>query len=185
MSLAALAVVSRQGAPLYLRDYSKNSNLIFSLDGQVGDGDADLFGDDIIPEMTREQNDEWPCQLKYQFILHSACQQFDDILRGNRWKAPGATGMDACWVGFLCSSDNLRAYGYVTTNARYVALLEDAMDLQSRESRETELCVLMSSVHRFYTESLLNPFSSPHSKITSKRFDWSTSGLVTTFNGMG
>mmetsp|Transcript_19989 Transcript_19989/g.43329 ORF Transcript_19989/g.43329 Transcript_19989/m.43329 type:complete len:187 (-) Transcript_19989:617-1177(-) len=186
MSLTALAIVSRQGSPLYLRDYSKDCNLIFGLDGQFGDGDSDIFGDDnIIPvkEMTPEQEDEWPCQLKHQFILHSACQRLDDVLRDNQWKTPGAVGMDACWVGFLCSSDNLRAYGYVTTNVRYVALVEDAMELQLQKSRESELCVLMSNVHRFYTESLLNPFSSPHSKITSKRFDSSATSLITNFNG--
>lgn len=187
MSLAALAVVSRQGEPLYLRDYSKDSNPIFSLSiSQFGDGDSDIFGDDIMPvkEMTPEQLKEWPCQLKYQFALHSACQRLDDVLRENQWKTPGATGMDACWVGLLCSSDNLRAYGYVTTNARYVTLLEDVMELEVQKSREAELCVLLSNVHRFYTEILLNPFSSPHSKITSKRFDTRATGLITNFNGI-
>ena len=113
MSLAALAVVSRQGTPLYLRDYANDTNLIFDLHGGQS-GESDIFDDDeIIPveEMTLNQKEKWPCQLKYQFVLHSACQRLDDVLRDNQWKTPGATGMDACWVGFLCLSDNLRAYG--------------------------------------------------------------------------
>ena len=113
MSLTALAVVNRQGTPLYLRDYANESHLIFNLDGQLGminDGTGDIFGDDIT-EMTSKQHAEWPCQLKYQFILHSAIQRLEEVLKDNQWKVQGATGMDACWVGFLCASDNLRAYG--------------------------------------------------------------------------
>ena len=112
MSLTALAVVNRQGTPLYLRDYANESHLIFNLDGQLGMNDGtDIFGDDNIEEMTSKQHAEWPCQLKYQFILHSAIQRLEEVLKDNQWKVQGATGMDACWVGFLCASDNLRAYG--------------------------------------------------------------------------
>lgn len=113
MSIVALAVISRQGNPLYLRDYADDSNLLFDLSGQSGDDDDDIFGDDIIPikETSSKQKEEWPCRLKYQFVLHSASQKLEDVLRGDQWKAPGASGMESCWVGFLCSSDNFRAYG--------------------------------------------------------------------------
>mmetsp|Transcript_16105 Transcript_16105/g.38654 ORF Transcript_16105/g.38654 Transcript_16105/m.38654 type:complete len:191 (-) Transcript_16105:378-950(-) len=189
MSLAALSVLSRQGTPLYLRDYADDdSNLFFDLNGQSADGGSDLFEDEMIPveEMSSKQKDEWPCQLDYQFVLHSACQRLDDVLRENKWKAPGASGMDACWVGFLCLSDNLRAYGYVTTNTRYIALIEDSIEnIQLQKARNSELCVLMANAHRFYTESLLNPFASLHSKITSKRFESNVTSLVNDFNGYG
>lgn len=188
MSLTALAVVNRHGTPLYLRDYAKDSNLLFNLYGQLDDDDADIFGDEIITveETSTKQKEEWPCQLKYQFILHSACQRLEDVLRGNQWKAPGASGMDACWVGLLCLSDNLRAYGYVTTNAKYVTLVEDSIapeNVQLQTSRDNEICVLMANVHRLYTENLLNPFTTLHSKIKSKRFDSSVTSLVHGLNG--
>mmetsp|Transcript_15266 Transcript_15266/g.27751 ORF Transcript_15266/g.27751 Transcript_15266/m.27751 type:complete len:190 (-) Transcript_15266:319-888(-) len=188
MSLTAFAVVSQQGTPLYLRDYATNSNLLFNLYGD--DDDSDMFGDGIITveETTMKQKETWPCQLQYQFILHSACQRLEDVLRGNsnQWKAPGASGMDACWVGLLCLSDNLRAYGYVTTNVRYVTLVEDSIapeNVQLQTSRDNEICVLMANVHRLYTETLLNPFTTLHSKITSKRFDSSVTTLVYGLNG--
>lgn len=40
-----------------------------------------------------------------------------------------------------------------------------------------------SDVHRLYTESLMNPFTTPHSKITSKRFDAGVTSLVQSLNG--
>ncbi|KAL3772201.1 hypothetical protein ACHAW5_009348 [Stephanodiscus triporus] len=128
--------------------------------------------------------EEWPCRLSFQFILHSACHRLYEVLAENKWKAPGAVGMDACWVGYLCSSDNFRAYGYVTTNVRYVTLVEDSIqNAQDQISRDAELCVLMSNAHRLYTESLLNPFAPLHDKITSKRFDSGVKSLVHQYNG--
>jgi len=201
MSLAALAVVNRQATPLYMRDYTASNNndacssyddnnnnlLFFNLHGQLRDDDGDIFGDDeLIEETTTEQRKEWPCQLKYQFVLHSACERLEEVLMGNRWKAPGASGMDANWVGLLCLSDNLRAYGYVTTNARYVTLVEDSIapeNAQLQKSRDNEMCLLMANAHRLYTETLLNPFTSLHSKITSKRFESGVTTLVHRFNG--
>ncbi len=108
MSLTALSIVSRDSTPLYLRDYANNeTNLVFN-----NLSDSDLFDQDIPASEETTTKAEWPCQLKYQFILHSACQRLEDILKENKWRLPGApSGMDACWVGFLCSSDNFRAYG--------------------------------------------------------------------------
>mmetsp|Transcript_10930 Transcript_10930/g.16644 ORF Transcript_10930/g.16644 Transcript_10930/m.16644 type:complete len:188 (+) Transcript_10930:97-660(+) len=187
MSLTALAVTNRQNTPLYLRDYATESNLLFDLTTNHDD----LFDDDLTPleEITSKQKEEWPCLLKYQFILHSACDRLEQILRDNNWKSSGAvtSGMDACWVGLLCSSDNLRAYGYVTTNAKYVTLVEDSIppeNVQFQKSRDNEICVLMANVHRLYTESLMNPFTKLHSKITSQRFDRSVTNLVRSFNGL-
>ncbi|KAL7530137.1 hypothetical protein ACHAWF_003261 [Thalassiosira exigua] len=188
MSLTALAVVGRQGTPLYLRDYANDCTLLFDLHNQLGEDDSDIFGDglDAIEGITAKQRDEWPCQMKYQFTLHSSCQRLDDVLRDNNWKAPGAVGTDACWVGLLCLADNLRAYGYVTTNAKYVTLVEDSIapeNIQMQKKRDNEICMLMANIHRLYTESLLNPFAQPHSKITSKRFESGVLSLVRGFNG--
>jgi hypothetical protein len=119
MSIAAIAAVSRDGTPLYLRDYVKESDLVYNYFGGLLDGDDyfnddDIFGDVISPsgaERSARLMEEWPCRLKFQFILHSVCHRLYEVLAENQWKAPSALGMDACWVGYLCSSDNFRAYG--------------------------------------------------------------------------
>jgi hypothetical protein len=118
MSLAALAAISRYGTPMYLRDYIRPSDLLFNFANLHDDDDYydddDIFGDVIGPKGEKRSSNavkEWPCRLTYQFILHSVCHKLYEILAENKWKSPGAVGMDACWVGYLCSSDNFRAYG--------------------------------------------------------------------------
>ena len=121
MSLTALAVVNRNGTPLYLRDYTNTNDRIFNFTACNNDSNNinstandDLFDDEIFTdyeETTSKQMSEWPCQLQYQFILNSAHEKLDEVLRGNRWRTPGATEMEANWVGLLCLSGNFRAYG--------------------------------------------------------------------------
>jgi hypothetical protein len=126
MSLTALAVISRQGTPLYLHDYASNNNHWKKEDDDQDFDDMLLGGsnneyDDITgngESMTTKitsakQRQEWPCRIKYQFILHASCERLHEILEENMWKTPPTSGgsmgiMDACWVGYLCSSDNVR-----------------------------------------------------------------------------
>ena len=75
--------------------------------------------------------------------------------------------------------------GYVTTNARYLALVEDAIapeNVPLQTTRDNEICVLMAHVHRLFTESLLNPFATPQSPIASPRFDAGVTKLVRGLN---
>jgi len=155
--------------------------------GQYGQNDtvgADFFGD-ILVEESLSQTSEWSCDAKYEFMLHAASERLDDILAEGKWKKPGAAGADACWVGLLCSMDSFNAYGYVTTNASYVTIIEDGIapdNVQLQKSRDVELKTLLSHVHRAYTASLLNPFSDINAKITSERFTTSVIRLVNGFN---
>ena len=121
MSLTALAVVNRQGAPLYMQEYTNNNTnvgsggLVFNLASQLGvtnNHNEDIFGDDLDEITTSsQQTKEWPCSLEYQFILHSAIQRLEEmIVKDNQWKTNNQTN-NACWVGILCTSNNLRAYG--------------------------------------------------------------------------
>eukprot|EP00984_Skeletonema_dohrnii_P025245 scaffold14363_cov98-Skeletonema_dohrnii-CCMP3373.AAC.3 len=198
MSLAAIAVVSRRsGKPLYMRSFVESSDLLFGQYGQNETVGADFFGD-ILVEESLAQKSEWSCEEKYEFMLHAASDRLDEM----KWKKPGAAGADACWVGLLCSMDSFNAYGYVTTNANYVVIVEDGIapdNVQLQKSRDVELktliqimpCLLTKSavtsplqsyVHRAYTESLLNPFSDINAKITSERFTKSVKSLVAGFN---
>ncbi|KAL7440165.1 hypothetical protein ACHAXM_007051 [Skeletonema potamos] len=185
MSLAALAVVSRRsGKPLYMRSFVASSDLLFGQYGQNDTVGADFFGD-ILVEESLTQKSEWHCETKYEFMLNAASDRLDEILAEGKWKKPGAAGADACWVGLLCSMDSFNAYGYVTTNANYVTIVEDGIapeNVQLQKSRDNELKILLSYVHRVYTESLLNPFTNINTKITSERFTKSVVNVVTGFN---
>ncbi|KAL7494268.1 hypothetical protein ACHAWT_002990 [Skeletonema menzelii] len=186
MSLVAIGVVSRRsGKPLYMRSFVESSDLLF---GQYGQNDttvgADLWGDILVEESLNPKS-EWSCEEKYQFMLHAASDRLDEILAEGKWKKPGNAGADACWVGLLCSMGSFNAFGYVTTNASYVTIVEDVIapdNAQLQKSRDVELKTLLSYVHRAYTESLLNPFSDINAKITSDRFAKSVNRLVTGFN---
>ena len=104
--------------------------------------------------------------------------------------------------------------GYVTTNARYITLVEDSIapeKEQLQKARDGEVCTLMvrqkkapscarlmhsliflssktipqANVHKLYTESLMNPFTPLGPKIKSKRFDAGVAGYVHAFNSKG
>jgi hypothetical protein len=148
MSLAALAVVSRRsGKPLYMRSFVASSDLLFGQYGQNDTVGADFFGD-ILVEESLTQKSEWHCETKYEFMLNAASDRLDEILAEGKWKKPGAAGADACWVGLLCSMDSFNAYGYVTTNANYVTIVEDGIapeNVQLQKSRDNELKILLVS----------------------------------------
>ncbi|KAL7521745.1 hypothetical protein ACHAWX_006423 [Stephanocyclus meneghinianus] len=184
MSLAAIAIIGRQGNPIYIRDFD-DTNLLFNLYRQKStpsEADNDFFCDAFIEE-TAEQRSEWQCSIKNQFELFSAYERLVQILEGG-WKGAGM-GPDACWMGLVCSVGGFNAYGYVTTNVRYITLVEDIFapeDAQLQMARENELKTLLSQLHVLYTDYLLNPFSIPNSKISSNRFSSGVLNLVNNFN---
>ena len=112
MSLAAIAILGRQGNPIYIRGFD-DANLLFNIYGKKSTpskADNDFFCDALIEE-TIEQRTEWECCIKYQFALFSAYERFVQMLEGG-WKGAGV-GTDACWMGFLCSVDGFNAYGKI------------------------------------------------------------------------
>ena len=117
MSIVAVAVVgTRDGRPLYLRDFSDAANLLFS--DPFGDDAADPFDDEFGPAVgtvTDAQRKEWPCGVGYQFALHAAHGRLGELVDGGgggQWRPPqGSSGADCNWVGWLCDLDTTRAYG--------------------------------------------------------------------------
>lgn len=172
MSIAAIGVVSqRSGKPLYLRSFVDSSDLL--LFGQYGQNDtvgADFFGD-ILVEESLTQNSDWPCETKYEFMLNAASERLSEILAEGKWKRPaGATGADACWVGLLCSMDSFNAYGYVTTNANYLTIVEDGIapdNVQLQKSRDNELKMLL--VSRFSPKFNFTYLSIVYISVTSQK----------------
>jgi len=147
-----------------MRSFVESSDLLFGQYGQNDTVGVGFFGDPIFEEMT--QKSEWSCESKYEFMLNAASDRLDDILAEGKWKKPGATGADACWVGMLCSIDSFNAYGYVTTNANYLAIVEDGIapdNVQLQKSRDNELKMLL--VSRFLSILLVlsvDNSTSPH-----------------------
>lgn len=120
MSIVAVAVVStRDGRPLYLRDFSDTAGLLLS--DPFADDSADLFDDEHLPAVgtaADEQRREWPCAVGYQFSLHSAHGRLSEVVDGGegQWKPPpGSSGADCNWVGWLCNLETTRAYGELIT----------------------------------------------------------------------
>lgn len=153
--VVALAVVSRDGTPLYLHDYNQpTASNPPSKEGYYDDEPIMTgVGCDVVPKDSTNLINEWPCKLTFQFILHEAYHFLCKILITNQWKIPttmmggGSTdGSAACWVGYLCSSSGFQCYGYVTTNVFYIVIVEDTIapdDKENQLSRDRELCMLM------------------------------------------
>ena len=159
--VVALAVVSRDGTPLYLHDFQPTTTAPPSKEEYYDDDE--LFGGPIItgigcandvnvPKDSTNLINEWPCKLKFQFILHEGYVALCTILDNNQWKVPtammgvGTDGSGACWVGYLCSSSIFQCYGYVTTNVFYIVIVEDTIvpdDRENQLSRDREMCMLM------------------------------------------
>lgn len=123
-----------------MRSFAESSDLLFGIYGQ---NDADFFGDVLIEEEeTQKQKEEWPCEMKYQFMLHAVEDRLDEILAEGKWKKSGVTGVDACWIGYVCNIGNFNAYGYLTTNSKYITIIEDGMapdNMELQKSRDNEL----------------------------------------------
>mmetsp|Transcript_7790 Transcript_7790/g.16584 ORF Transcript_7790/g.16584 Transcript_7790/m.16584 type:complete len:192 (-) Transcript_7790:194-769(-) len=190
MSLSALAIVGRHRTPFYMRDFTIDADNLssFGIYGQGGLSEAEFFGDHFgiaDDEAIEKTSSAWPCNLHHQFLLQAACDQLEEALREGRWR-PNGSGADACWVGSVMTSDNYKAFAYVTTNVRYISLIEDEIasdNPQVLKSHDNDLKNLFANIHRLYTDHLLNPFASPNSKITSKRFDLGVIHLADKFNG--
>jgi hypothetical protein len=73
----------------------------------------------------------------------------------------------------------------LTTNSKYITIIEDGMapdNMELQKSRDNELKTMMGYIHRLYTETLLNPFSSLDAKITSEKFNKSVQDVINGFN---
>lgn len=191
MSIVAVALVStRDGRPLYLRDFSDTASLLFS--DPFDDDSADLFDDEHLPAVgavTDEQRREWPCAVGYQFALHSAHGRLSEVVDGGegQWKPPpGSSGADCNWVGWLCNLDTTRAYGYVSTNVRYIVLVENTIspeNQQAQAARDGDLKTALANLHKLYTDHVLNPFTVPASKIAlGCRFDLGCTSMIQRLN---
>uniref|UniRef100_A0A7S2EIS9 Trafficking protein particle complex subunit n=1 Tax=Trieres chinensis TaxID=1514140 RepID=A0A7S2EIS9_TRICV len=204
MSLLSIALVSRNGDPMYSREFrgSRDSRAGYDKDETSGSFgkeslDEDFFG--LGQPVNTTTSEAFPpsmngsrCSLRQQFILHAAIDRFDELTApmgwGCRWRPTGAVGTDAMWVGLLCPIEELRVYGYITTTrVRILATVEDGFppdQAPQQKKREVELKNLLASVHALYVEYMMNPFTETGtSNIESRRFDEGVKNLVDAYNG--
>uniref|UniRef100_A0A7S2DWP0 Trafficking protein particle complex subunit 2-like protein n=1 Tax=Helicotheca tamesis TaxID=374047 RepID=A0A7S2DWP0_9STRA len=184
MALVSLAVIGKKNEPLYLREFASEASVFPAGDGLSSIGAA-------LGELASPENDvaDVKCSLRHQFIMHAALDRLEELTAGNRWRAPGAAGSDAMWIGMLCPVEELRVYGYIiTTKIKFLIAIEDIFppdQKQKQQARENEVKSLFANIHSLYVEHMLNPFSNIESTIESRKFDEGVKSFVDAFNSSG
>lgn len=198
MAIVSLALFStnnqtNQGGVLfYIRDFkSFDAGDDDSRGPAVDDFEEDLFNldEDLCPLALTSSNDgntrkETPdCSLRHQFLLQSAVDQAQrvdcsKIIRENE-------ASDMC-LGLICAMEDVLFYGYRTNSHVYIVLgVEDDIlpgDHRAQFNRSKQIRSLLKVLHSKYVEYKLNPFSSLHGKIKSKRFDREIESVVKSAN---
>jgi len=109
MSLITFAVIGKDNAPLYLRDFVDASTSFYeqgeaSFDSNGDDEQDDPFG---FFEQKRQLNQS-SC-LKNQFIIHSALDRFEELDDSNMVQQ--RQGLAKMWIGSLGIIDETKVYG--------------------------------------------------------------------------
>lgn len=128
MAAVSLAIVGRDDVPKYCTEFPTKYH--WKENGIVSE--EALFGLTHLAEkdgvFEQEEND-FDCSLKQQFILHTALDRFVQLAGpppGFMWRNQGVTGVDASFVGLLCPVEDFRVYGYVTTSKiKIILVVED------------------------------------------------------------
>ena len=207
MSLVDLAVVGKDGRPLYLREFRPTNEVDDEIDQSAAEDDIftlahEAMGTAGACSLTPLKGGILSrCSLSRQFILHSALDRMDHLTAPEgfgttAWRRPGAQGPTAMYVGLLGvpagagagagANSPVRVYGYITTTKiKILAVVkDDCPTLEAEEVMEGQLIHLMSNVHRLYTEYIANPFTEVGAKvIESKTFDSRVLNFVNSFNG--
>lgn len=99
MSAVSIAIVGRSNEPLYVREFTADE----------APSEKDLFGISLDGNASSDAND---CSVRQQFILKEGMERLEHIdIPGFFWRASGATGNDANFVGCLFPIEDLRVYG--------------------------------------------------------------------------
>lgn len=177
MSLISFAVIGKDNAPLYIRDFEYEKDCSDpSLSGSE-------FRDDPFGFLNHTQLLNGYSSLKNQFIIHSALDNFEELDALNVDRPQH--GPNSMWVGFLGHFDDTKVYAYATsTKIKFFATIEDIEDESNNIAREAALKALFANAHEYFVEYMMNPFSNVRTqkKIISQRFDMGIMELATTFN---
>jgi hypothetical protein len=178
MSLICIAIVGKDNAPLYLRDFDSNP-LSCKTSGEK-DTQNDVFGlfhrdFDLFNKSTTSTYLNNAMSLQNQLVMHSALDLFMEKIPSN--------GNKTMWLGLLGYIDECKIYGYLTsTKIKFMASIHDVHDGKDDLVREAGLKSLFSEIHNAFTQYTLNPFTKNNTKIQSSRFDTALTEVVSDYN---
>ena len=142
MSLLSLAIVGKNNEPLFMKEYTSDSDDL---------PEAELFGLKVSTGGTDGFSAKGKeISLKQQFILHAALDRLEELdgpPPGFAWRSQDVTGTDAMWIGLLLPVEEMRVYGYMTTTkVKFMAVVDDnAVDPTSQKVKENDVKRLMVS----------------------------------------
>ncbi|KAK4016855.1 trafficking protein particle complex subunit 2-like protein [Daphnia magna] len=103
-------------------------------------------------------------ELQFHYIMHT-CIDFveEKIIQSNK----SGSDVRELYLGLLYSSEEVKAYGFVTnTKVKIVIIIDSTNSLL----RDNEIRAIFRKLHNAYTELVCNPFYTPGDPITSKSF---------------
>jgi hypothetical protein len=101
MSIVSLAIIGKNNEPLYLRQFA-NDEL----------SENDLFCLPPVSQGDRVSDNAATCSIRHQFILNEALERLKVHEKSCfAWRASGATGSGAMFVGLLYPIEDMRVYG--------------------------------------------------------------------------
>nr|SVE77342.1 EOG090X0HN8 [Daphnia lumholtzi]SVE77963.1 EOG090X0HN8 [Daphnia lumholtzi]SVE78592.1 EOG090X0HN8 [Daphnia lumholtzi] len=101
-------------------------------------------------------------ELQFHYIMHT-CIDFveEKIIQSNK----SGSDVRELYLGLLYSSEEVKAYGFVTnTKIKIVIIIDSTNSLL----RDNEIRAIFRKLHNAYTELVCNPFYTPGDPITSK-----------------
>ena len=99
MSVVSLAIINRENEPLYVREFGESESAL----------QTDIFG---LGPADSASSFAGECSIRQQFILQEGLERLVHVDGpGFFWRAAGATGNDAKFVGLLFPSEEFRVYG--------------------------------------------------------------------------
>eukprot|EP00549_Striatella_unipunctata_P016913 CAMPEP_0118720516 /NCGR_PEP_ID=MMETSP0800-20121206/30152_1 /TAXON_ID=210618 ORGANISM="Striatella unipunctata, Strain CCMP2910" /NCGR_SAMPLE_ID=MMETSP0800 /ASSEMBLY_ACC=CAM_ASM_000638 /LENGTH=179 /DNA_ID=CAMNT_0006628161 /DNA_START=13 /DNA_END=552 /DNA_ORIENTATION=- len=162
MALVSVAIIGKDGEPLFLQDYEGSKEVKRNTDNGFGlDSSFGLAGEGLLPFELEDAS-----SLRHQFLIHGSLDRFEELADPKKkWRPQGASGSNAMWVGLLYPVENLRLYGYLTsTGVKIIVAVEEVFMPDGDKQQKTKIDsvkFLMASIHAAFVEHVLNPFSQP------------------------
>ena len=135
-------------------------------------------------------NNSTDVQHRFQLVVYSSLDVIDTLVKKNESGASGGDGGSKTtengsggagdgkeFLGYLCSVEHFKIFGYVTnTSIKFILVVSDEVDRLKTPYRKVQN--FLSSMHSLYIEAIYNPFYTLETPITSKGFAGKVNALV-------
>jgi hypothetical protein len=126
---------------------------------------------------TYPRDDTLDLQHRFQLIIYSSLDVIDSFVK-QKLNGDAETGTDSQFLGYLCSVEHFKIFGYITnTSIKFLLVVNDELD--SLRLPFTPVHHFFARMHRYYVECIYCPFYQLETPITSKRFSKNMNVLVT------